>query len=100
MPNLDLARSIASLAREHMLTLAADHDAHPWADPDAHARYAERYTATSFAPFGNRVTALTRKGETDAAADALDYAAAVLDNADGRIDTHPDGLSVTYTLAP
>jgi hypothetical protein len=98
--NFPLARSIAALAKEHLTTtLAQDHADHPWADAEAHAAYAQRYTTASFVAFGNRVTVLTQRDEAYPATDALDYAASVLDAGDGHIQVNPDGLSATYFLA-
>lgn len=92
--------AIITTAQEHMVRLAQDHDLHPWADSEAHARYARQFSTTRFQPLGEHaVFSTTRHGGNDMAANALDFAASVHDEGDGLIVTESTESMVIYYLS-
>lgn len=92
--------TVISIAREHLARLAEDHQLHPWADREAHARYARQFTTTRFHALGEHtVFATTRHGGIDMAANALDFAASKLDNGNGFISEDKRESMVTLYLS-
>lgn len=93
----DLTARIAAAAAERVVVLAQAHaEDTDWASGEAHAARARRYQGITFQATGNTVLAITGKGATGIAADALDYAAGDLDNGDGYISTDTTESLVTY----
>lgn len=94
----DLAARIAAAAAKRVNALAQAHadDFGNWASAAAHESRAERFDHIVFQIMGTTVLAITDKGATDIAADALDYASGHLDGGNGYISTDTTKSLVTY----